>query len=319
MHAKRPRENTVCNGRPQFLLNTDELRKRTGKKYCDETELIPLLIEQGLIRRVRTISVEIHPVSGESFNVRLNAEAPIVGEAKEQIEQHEGITPKSQLLCRVQKSLDGSNVREFDQEPEELKDNRMELEEGNVIAMVVLPQPVRWTTFPVDTFAVSENGQLIRNIVPEIALITTGEVITEGQHYWEMEFVANINPIIGVCKPGLQLCELHYNSDNMWSMDSSNGSLWGNGKFREDVSGEFHQGDHIGVLLNHDDGSLLFFKNGVQHGPGYPAGSIKGGVLLGIQIYVTSVMATLNEDDEVMTDIIRLVPDAKWPIGHSPL
>ena len=24
-------------GRPQLLLNTDELRKRTGKKYCDES------------------------------------------------------------------------------------------------------------------------------------------------------------------------------------------------------------------------------------------------------------------------------------------
>ena len=26
-------------GRPQLLLATDELRKRTGKKYCDESEL----------------------------------------------------------------------------------------------------------------------------------------------------------------------------------------------------------------------------------------------------------------------------------------
>ena len=37
-------------GRPQLLLATDELRKRTGKKYCDESELLPLLLAQGLVR-----------------------------------------------------------------------------------------------------------------------------------------------------------------------------------------------------------------------------------------------------------------------------
>ena len=55
--------NQPC-GRPQILLNTEELRKRTGKKYCDESELVPLLLAHGLIRRVRTIAVEVRPLSG---------------------------------------------------------------------------------------------------------------------------------------------------------------------------------------------------------------------------------------------------------------
>ena len=53
-------------GRPQLLLATDELRKRTGKKYCDESELLPLLLAQGLVRRVRTIAVEVRPLSGKA-------------------------------------------------------------------------------------------------------------------------------------------------------------------------------------------------------------------------------------------------------------
>ena len=101
-------------GRPQLLLNTDELRKRTGKKYCDEAELVPLLLAHGLLRRVRTIAVEVRPLSGESFDIKLDAEAPTVGEAKEQIERDEGTKRRSQLLCRVQVSSDGSNVREYD-------------------------------------------------------------------------------------------------------------------------------------------------------------------------------------------------------------
>ena len=93
--------NNQPRGRPQLLLNTDELRKRTGKKYCDEAELVPLLLAHGLIRRVRTIAVEVRPLSGESFDIKLNAKAPTVGEAKEQIERDEGTKPRSQLLCRV--------------------------------------------------------------------------------------------------------------------------------------------------------------------------------------------------------------------------
>ena len=125
-------------GRPQLLLATDELRKRTGKKYCDESELVPLLLAQGLVRRVRTIAVEVRPLSGESFDIRGDASRPTVGEAKEQIERDEGTKPGRQLLCRVQVSSDGSNVREFDQEPEELEDDRMSLVEGDVIAMGVM-------------------------------------------------------------------------------------------------------------------------------------------------------------------------------------
>ena len=67
--------NNQPRGRPQLLLNTDELRKRTGKKYCDEAELVPLLLAHGLIRRVRTIAVEVRPLSGESFDIKLNAKA----------------------------------------------------------------------------------------------------------------------------------------------------------------------------------------------------------------------------------------------------
>ena len=156
--------NNQPRGRPQLLLNTDELRKRTGKKYCDEAELVPLLLAHGLIRRVRTIAVEVRPLSGESFDIKLNAKAPTVGEAKEQIERDEGTKPRSQLLCRVQVSSDGSNVREFDQEPEELKEDGMALEEGDVIAMGVMPDPLRCRTpllMPMDASSTSDKKRKV--------------------------------------------------------------------------------------------------------------------------------------------------------------
>ena len=87
-------------GRPQLLLATDELRKRTGKKYCDESELLPLLLAQGLVRRVRTIAVEVRPLSGDSFDIRVDARRPTVGEAKAEIEREQGTKKRRQLLVR---------------------------------------------------------------------------------------------------------------------------------------------------------------------------------------------------------------------------
>jgi hypothetical protein len=56
----------------------------------------------------------------------------------------------------------------------------------------------------------------------------------------------------------------------------------------------------VGVLLDLNDGSLRFFKNGVQHGPGYPAGSVTGPVVAAVQMY--------GKDESV-----RLLPKAEAP------
>ena len=61
----------------------------------------------------------------------------------------------------------------------------------------------------------------------------------------------------------------------------------------------------MGFLLDLDDGSLRFFKNGVEHGPGYPAGSVTGPVALAACMFV--------EDNAT-----RLLPGAAWPAGHAP-
>jgi hypothetical protein len=298
-------------GRPQLLLATEELRKRTGKKYCDESELLPLLLAQGLVRRVRTNAVEVRPLSGDSFYIRVDASRPTVGEAKEQIERDEGTKPERQLLCRVQVSSDGSNVREFDQEPEELKDDAMALEEGDVIAMGVMSEPdgMQWRTYPADRVAVSEDGNLVTQTADNKDSLThTGEELTEGKHYWEVEVVARRGyAAIGVCRPDANPRAFHgwREQTTVWLMSAGSGCLFGNGKCGDNKAGDFSHGDRVGVLLDLDDGSLRFFKNGVQHGPGYPAGSVAGPVALVVQM-------------NSVRDKARLLPGAKWPTGHSP-
>jgi hypothetical protein len=72
-------------GREQLLFTSPEMQTRLGRKYCEEAELLPLLIAHGFVRRVRTIDVQVRPLGGDGFKITLDASKPIVGEAKEAI------------------------------------------------------------------------------------------------------------------------------------------------------------------------------------------------------------------------------------------
>jgi hypothetical protein len=124
-------------GREQLLLTSSELQTRLGRKYCDTTELLPLLIAHGFVRRVRTIQVEVRPLGGDSFKITLDASLPTVREAKTEISRSQGTAEACQELYRVAERADGLAVREDDAEPELLDDEGMMLDEGDVVAMAV--------------------------------------------------------------------------------------------------------------------------------------------------------------------------------------
>jgi hypothetical protein len=58
-------------GRPQLLLVKTELQSWLGKSFCEEAELLPMLLAHSIVRRVRTIDVEVRPLGGDSFKVAL--------------------------------------------------------------------------------------------------------------------------------------------------------------------------------------------------------------------------------------------------------
>ena len=122
----------------------------------------------------------------------------------------------------------------------------------------------------------------------------------------EVQIVSGV-PLIGVCRPDATPKDWHgeRNNRDAWLKGSNYGGLYGNDKQNDDIDGVigFKKGDHMGVLLDLDDGSLIFFKNGVEHSPGYPAGSVVGPVAFAVQM--------ISSHDEV-----RLRPNATWPDGH---
>jgi hypothetical protein len=185
-------------GRDQLLLKSPELQRRLGQRFCDESELLPLLLSHGLVGRVRTIEVAVHPLGGDNFKIRLDATKPSVGAAKVEIARVQGTEEARQELYKVAVRADGEAVREDDAEAEALDEDDMFLGDGEVVAMAVkeLP-PLVWRTFAEGFVALSEEGAVATQFAKDAedadteSLITTGVELTEGKHYWEVELLAD--------------------------------------------------------------------------------------------------------------------------------
>ena len=111
-----------------------------------------------------------------------------------------------------------------------------------------------------------------------------------------------VGACIGISRPNLDLTGWYSGREctDAWFMFAADGGLYGNGKEEDDEAGRFEQGDRVGVLLDLGDGSLRFFKNGVQHGPGYAAGSVTGPAVAAVQLFTYNMS-------------VRLLPNAQQP------
>jgi hypothetical protein len=291
-------------GHDELLIVCPELQTRVGQKYCDEAGLLALLLAHGIVRRVRTISVTVQPLGGDSFSVKLNAAAPSVGEAKAEIARTQGTSEARQELYKVAVRADGSAVREDDAEPEALDDDATELENGQFVAMAVKELPLVWRTCDEEKVTLSEEGAVATRSDDEDedeTLITSGVELTVGKHYWEVELLNcdNSEPHIGVTRPNLDPNLDYANADSTdgWFIWTYEGTLNGNGKQNDDRAGRIIEGDRVGVLLDLNEGSLRFFVNGVLHGPGYPAGSVTGPVVCAVSLYATESSVRLLPHD----------------------
>jgi hypothetical protein len=294
-------------GRDQLLLTAPELQTRFGRKFVDESELLALLLSHGLVRRVRTIEVHVRPLGGDSFAITLDASVPTVGEAKTEIARSQGTAAGRQELYKVAERADGVAVREDDAEPEPLDDESMLLADGEIVAMAVKELPLLWRTFPADRVTLSEGGAVATQTGNhQESLTTTGIELTEGKHYWEVELLSKsvIIIFIGITRPNLNPTRRYHGRDRTdgWFICADDGCLYGNGNGGSGYAGAYKQCDRVGMLLDLDNGSLRFFKNGVEHGLGYPAGSVTGPVVAAVQLFY--------HDDSV-----RLLPDAEAPAG----
>jgi hypothetical protein len=133
----------------------------------------------------------VQPLGGDSFNVKLNAAAPSVGEAKAEIARTQGTSEARQELYKVAVRADGSAVREDDEEPEALDDDAIELGNGQVVAMAVKELPLLvWRTCDEERVTLSEGGAVATKTADDddgvYTLVASGVELTVGKHYREV-------------------------------------------------------------------------------------------------------------------------------------
>jgi hypothetical protein len=162
-----------------------------------------------------------------------------------------------------------------------------------------------WRTFPPEhRVTLSEGKTVVMQTGGIYTLTTTGTELTEGKHYWEVELLSESVSCtwIGISRPNLDPTGRYVGREctNGWFIAALSGALYGNGKEYDNEAGGYKQGDRVGVLLDLNNGSLRFFKNGVQHGLGYTAGSVTGPVVAAVQMVI--------KDSSV-----RLLPNAEAP------
>jgi hypothetical protein len=159
---------------------------------------------------------------------------------------------------------------------------------------------------------VGEEGQLAIKTSKhdEYSTVFGGQQLTAGVHYMEVEVEGDMMCLyVGIARPGLDTADgKSYHGRKCkdgWFMSAGIGTLCGNGKNNDDRVGGFKVGDRIGLLLNLDNHSLLFFKNGEKHGPGYGAGSVTGPVVLAMQMLSSGTGSVMGQRGRVVAGAVR--------------
>ena len=63
------------------------------------------------------------------------------------------------------------------------------------------------------------------------------------------------------------------------------GTLYGNGKYGDDDAGDINEGQIVSMEADLDKGTLRFWVDGKQHGPGYSTG-VQGRVRWAVNLYL---------------------------------
>ena len=111
-----------------------------------------------------------------------------------------------------------------------------------------------------------------------------------GQGEWAVTFTLRSHDgyalYLGLVRPGLNKGNGSDGKDywgreesRAWWLQAGGGRLYGSGKQGDDGAGSLSEGDRLTVVVT-ADGGVGFGRNGKQHGPGWPAGSIESGTVV---------------------------------------
>jgi hypothetical protein len=172
--------------------------------------------------------------------------------------------------------------------------DQLGLGEGSVVFML-FRQGWRWTACG-SKMSLSEDGLVATAGSDGWQMVTGGEPMTEGRHYWEVEITKRGNAdfifLLGAVRPSLDHDKKHWNTNDAYFINACYGSLCGNDKYGDDKQGAFAEGDRVGVLLDLDAGWLRFYRNGKRCGPGFTEG-MTGPLVRATQVFKAGAKVTV--------------------------
>jgi hypothetical protein len=216
---------------------------------------------------------------------------------------------KDLLVGNLVTQLESMDLQERREELEQMSGKSAGEWKAALAELRAIEKTLGWTAHS-SSVSVREEGRLATKTVgEEYSIVLCGEVLRSGVSYREVVVRGDSRGLyVGLARPGLDTADGKSYAKSfcrdVWLMLAHDGGLYGNGKGRSDPAGPFVEGDVLGVLVNLDDGSLGFFKNGEKHGPGYSAGSVAGPVVLAMQTYYIGQGG-------------RMVEKAAWPVGYE--
>jgi hypothetical protein len=239
----------------------------------DGTTLVVTVAQRGLVREVKRLVGQV----GEETRVWVYQHGLTV--LSSSFPQSRDMDPGL-----IELFLDGKE----DGLPDSGRLDGLGLGEGSVVFML-FRQGWRWTACG-SKMALSEDGLAATAGSDDTShLVTGGEPMTEGRHYWEVEITKRGTVgyifMVGAVRPGPDdHDEGHIRTNDAYFIDACDGSLFGNGKYGgRGPQFAFAEGDRVGVLLDLDAGWLRFYQSSKRCGPGCTEGGT-GPLMRGAQV-----------------------------------
>jgi hypothetical protein len=229
-----------------------------------------------------------------------------VSAVKQLLGAKSGLAPSTQQLFVMDDNRKG--VEDFSLKSHQLVQQVMEYTASDTelqLAVMTHLEQIKWE-HTTDMVMLSEEKLLATKTAGSgsRALVTSGIEIIDGTHYFEVEWVLpGGDNMIGMVRPGLDHTKAWHQTDDAWFIHSS-GRLYGNGKYSADPAEKYDAGDRVGILVDVENKSMRFFRNGVLNGPGYEAGKVTGPLVLAMQ--------SGGEKDSA-----RLILEPEWPKGSA--
>jgi hypothetical protein len=119
-----------------------------------------------------------------------------------------------------------------------------------------------------------------------------------GKHRMSLKLMKGVQ-MFGLVRDGAAWDKsVFVNSTDALYMHSNDGSLYGNGKYNDDKAGDINEGQIVSMEADLDKGTLRFWADGKQHGPGYMSG-VEGRVRWAVSLYYKGAAAEIVPTPEL--------------------